>query len=49
MYLCDHRTIKERHLNIFRDDVKDATLRAVDAPTEPGVDKVVQLRSQNVN
>jgi hypothetical protein len=30
------------------DDVHGATLRAVDAPTEQGVDKVVQFRSNDV-
>ena len=33
---------------VVLDDVRQCTLRAIDAPTEPGVDKVVQFRSSDV-
>ena len=34
---------------VVLDDVHGCSLRAVDAPTEPGVDQVVQFRSSNVS
>ena len=33
---------------VVLDDVHQSSLRLVDAPTEPGIDKVVQFRSSNV-
>jgi hypothetical protein len=30
------------------DDVRDATLRHIDAPTEQGIDKVVTFASENI-
>lgn len=33
---------------VVLDDVKDSSLRNIDAPTEPGVDKIVQFNCENI-
>lgn len=33
---------------VVLDDVKDSSLRHIDAPTEPGVDKIVQFNCENI-